>query len=81
MGNGRRTIALDIKGQGLAHNLHRSGSSSDGEGGSLVSSEIAIDIRNLSLTFETGDSAVHALDNASLSVAKGEFVSFIGPSG
>jgi NitT/TauT family transport system ATP-binding protein len=46
-----------------------------------VNSEIAIDIRNLSLTFETGDTAVHALDNANLSVAKGEFVSFIGPSG
>ena len=46
-----------------------------------MNSQIAIDIRNLSLTFETGDSAVHALDNASLSVARGEFVSFIGPSG
>jgi NitT/TauT family transport system ATP-binding protein len=84
--NGCSTIASDIKGQGfkgqgLAHNLHRSGRSSHAGEGLLVNAEIAIDIRNLSLTFETGDSAVHALDNANLSVAKGEFVSFIGPSG
>jgi NitT/TauT family transport system ATP-binding protein len=84
--HGCSTIASDIKGQGfkdqgLARNLDRSGLSSHGGEGLLVNSEIAIDIRNLSLTFETGDSAVHALDNASLSVAKGEFISFIGPSG
>ncbi len=36
---------------------------------------------NLSLTFETGDGPVHALKDVSLSVAPGEFVSFIGPSG
>ncbi len=40
-----------------------------------------IDIRQLSLTFETGDGPVYALSNVDLSVEKGEFVSFIGPSG
>ncbi|MDU6237986.1 MAG: ABC transporter ATP-binding protein, partial [Bradyrhizobium sp.] len=41
----------------------------------------AIDIRNLSLTFQTGDGPVYALADANLTIAKGEFVSFIGPSG
>lgn len=40
-----------------------------------------IDIRDLSLSFETADGPVHALANANLAVAPGEFVSFIGPSG
>lgn len=36
---------------------------------------------HLSLTFETSDGPVHALKDISLSINKGEFVSFIGPSG
>ncbi|MCX5580395.1 ABC transporter ATP-binding protein [Kaistia terrae] len=40
-----------------------------------------IDIRGLSLTFETNDGPVHALSNIDLDVKRGEFVSFIGPSG
>ncbi len=40
-----------------------------------------IEARNLSLTFETNDGPVHALKDVSLTVEKGEFVSFIGPSG
>lgn len=36
---------------------------------------------NLSLTFETNDGPVHALKDVDLTVAEGDFVSFIGPSG
>jgi NitT/TauT family transport system ATP-binding protein len=42
---------------------------------------LAVDIRNVSLTFETSDGKVDALSDVSLQVADGEFVSFIGPSG
>lgn len=40
-----------------------------------------IEARNLDLTFDTADGAVHALKDVSLTISKGEFVSFIGPSG
>ena len=40
-----------------------------------------ISAQNLSLTFETNDGPVHALKDVSLTVEKGDFVSFIGPSG
>jgi NitT/TauT family transport system ATP-binding protein len=40
-----------------------------------------IDIRDLSLTFQTNDGPVYALSKANLQVRRGEFVSFIGPSG
>jgi NitT/TauT family transport system ATP-binding protein len=42
---------------------------------------LAVDVRNVSLTFETADGKVDALSNVSLEIADGEFVSFIGPSG
>jgi len=42
---------------------------------------VAIDIRNLSLTFQAADAPVLALSNIELTVHAGEFVSFIGPSG
>src|SRR6266852_3422151 len=42
---------------------------------------LAVDVRNVSLTFETGDGKVDALSDVSLQIADGEFVSFIGPSG
>ena len=41
----------------------------------------AIEIDDVSLTFETGDGPVQALSGVSLKIARGEFVSFIGPSG
>src|SRR3982750_2403445 len=40
-----------------------------------------ISARGLSLTYDTGDGAVHALSNIDLDIAPGEFVSLIGPSG
>jgi NitT/TauT family transport system ATP-binding protein len=42
---------------------------------------LAVDVHNVSLTFQTADGKVDALSNVSLQVADGEFVSFIGPSG
>jgi NitT/TauT family transport system ATP-binding protein len=50
------------------------------ESGSIPQ-RLAVDIRNVSLTFETADGKVDALSNVSLQIADGEFVSFIGPSG
>jgi NitT/TauT family transport system ATP-binding protein len=47
----------------------------------VTGDDLIIDIRNLSLTFETADAPVHALQNIDLQVRRGEFVSFIGPSG
>ena len=41
----------------------------------------SIDIRSLSLTFDTGDGPVQALADIHLNVERGEFVSLIGPSG
>jgi len=46
-----------------------------------VSEEIIIKAENLSLTFETNDGPVQALQDINLEVNKGDFVSFIGPSG
>jgi putative hydroxymethylpyrimidine transport system ATP-binding protein len=40
-----------------------------------------IEVRDVSRTFHTGTSEVHALDGASLAAGPGEFVSVIGPSG
>src|SRR5262245_1695503 len=49
--------------------------------GNSVAGDSVIDIRNLSLTFQTADAPVHALTDINLAVRAGEFVSLIGPSG
>jgi NitT/TauT family transport system ATP-binding protein len=49
--------------------------------GDSVAGDVVIDIRNLSLTFQTADAPVHALSDIGLQVRAGEFVSLIGPSG
>src|SRR5262245_39671791 len=41
---------------------------------------LAVDVRGVSLTFETFDGKVDALQGIDLEIAQGEFVSFIGPS-
>ena len=46
-----------------------------------VRSRPVIDVRTLSLTFETADGPVYALSEVDLTVNAGDFVSFIGPSG
>lgn len=40
-----------------------------------------VEIKGLSLTYETADGPVYALSDVDLQIAEGEFVSFIGPSG
>ena len=40
-----------------------------------------IEARAVDLVFQTGDGPVQALKDVSLTVNRGEFVSFIGPSG
>ena len=40
-----------------------------------------IDVRNMGVTFGSGESAVVAVKDVSLNVQPGEFVSLIGPSG
>ena len=49
--------------------------------GKAAPSDTIIDVRNLSLTFQTADAPVFALSNIDLQVRAGEFVSLIGPSG
>jgi NitT/TauT family transport system ATP-binding protein len=49
--------------------------------GQALSGNVVIDIRALSLTFQTSDTPVQALSDINLEVRSGEFVSLIGPSG
>jgi len=46
-----------------------------------VDRALAVDARNVSVTFETSDGTVAALSGVDLQVAEHDFVSFIGPSG
>jgi NitT/TauT family transport system ATP-binding protein len=49
--------------------------------GPSPSGPLAIDLRELSLTFETAEAPVVALSKVNLQIKSGEFVSLIGPSG
>jgi NitT/TauT family transport system ATP-binding protein len=49
--------------------------------GKALSPQTAIEIEGLSLSFDTADGPVQALSNVSLTIKRGDFVSFIGPSG
>ena len=59
----------------------RAASSLHAVGKTVEPSGNAVDISALSLTFQTADAPVVALDNINLQIRRGEFVSFIGPSG
>lgn len=48
---------------------------------SAAAPALAINVRGVSLTFQTRDGEVQALSNVDLQVSNGDFVSFIGPSG
>ncbi|MBU4340165.1 MAG: ATP-binding cassette domain-containing protein, partial [Euryarchaeota archaeon] len=43
--------------------------------------EPVLEVRDLSKTYMQGKIPVHALDNVSFIVEKGEFLSIVGPSG
>jgi NitT/TauT family transport system ATP-binding protein len=49
--------------------------------GKALGPQTAIEIEGLSLSFDTADGPVQALSNVSLTIKRGDFVSFIGPSG
>lgn len=40
-----------------------------------------LEVRSISKTYGSGETAVHALKNVSFSVPKGEFVAIVGESG
>jgi len=46
-----------------------------------TSGSAVISAASLDLTFQTNDGPVHALKDVTLDINKGDFVSFIGPSG
>ena len=42
---------------------------------------VIIQAKNLGLTFNTGEGAIHALEDINIEIQEGEFVALIGPSG
>src|SRR5262245_45555548 len=71
---------IAARGAGMAVGNMESPTSLDGVARSH-GTRSAIEIRGLSLTFDTADGPVEALTNVDLRVDEGEFVSLIGPSG
>jgi NitT/TauT family transport system ATP-binding protein len=61
--------------------MHKAASAVSETKVSSASRPLAVDVRDVSLTFETADGKVEALSRVNLPIAEGEFVSFIGPSG
>ena len=47
----------------------------------ITPTDPVIEARDLNLVFQTNDGPVHALKDVNLTINRGEFVSFIGPSG
>src|SRR5438046_2293408 len=85
-------LPLRLPGDGLHHHgrsaewqeadhLARAPQQPDAGDCQIADSPVAIDMRDLSLTFETADAPVMALSKVNLQVRAGEFVSLIGPSG
>ena len=52
-----------------------------GAAASVTPAAAGVEVRDLSLVFDTDDGPVHALSHVDLSIRPGEFVSLIGPSG
>ncbi|MBV5297913.1 MAG: ATP-binding cassette domain-containing protein, partial [Rhodoferax sp.] len=42
---------------------------------------LAVEIRHVSVVYQTADTPVHALEQVDLNIHEGEFVALIGPSG
>ncbi|MDJ0684841.1 MAG: ABC transporter ATP-binding protein [Alphaproteobacteria bacterium] len=53
----------------------------DGAQPAPAADDRVVEIKNLSVTFDTADAPVYALSDVDLDIARGDFVSFIGPSG
>jgi NitT/TauT family transport system ATP-binding protein len=82
-GKGAAAQAL-VRADGLFHvvkPMHKPADAIAETGKVAVSRPLAVDVTDVSLTFETADGKVEALSKVSLQIAEREFVSFIGPSG
>jgi NitT/TauT family transport system ATP-binding protein len=72
--------AIDAAAAAVAHESAPPASSRSSSAAAHLS-PVAVEVSGLSLTFQTADAPVVALDNIDLAIRRGEFVSLIGPSG